>query len=660
MSCILLVDADANRLALLRQTLAGTGWTFTCAADGAQALALARLNPPDAVVSALLMPVLDGYALLHQWLADPALCSIPVVISPQAAADAACEQLARALGAHAWCADADVPAHLRRAVQSALDARTPAGAPAEPSRPTPDRRLRVRQDNEPHFQALFEHSMDIVLMTSPDGNIHLANPAACRAFGLSEAQIRQAGRSGLVDQTDPRLPALLAERSATGHVFGELTMRRGDGERFPVEITSALYRDADGGQRSSMIVRDISARKQQEAVRLELENQLRESQKLQAVGTLAGGIAHDFNNIIGAILGYTALARQDLQSGLPIDEHLAQVDTAGRRARSLVQRILSFSRPQPTDLARLPLRPLIEDTLALLRPSLPANVRLETRLADEPLAVLADGTQLQQVLLNLCMNAWHALGEAGGRIELGLSAAACGPDAATCQLAMPTGRCAHLWVSDDGCGIDDATRARIFEPFFTTKPEGQGSGLGLSAVHGIVGAHQGALAVDTEVGRGSTFHLYLPLKCVEDPASIAAPRVHGELAAESRHPHVMYVDDDETMALLVGQLLGRAGYRVTLHHDADLALAELRAHPELCDLVVTDHHMPRVSGLDLARALRKVRADLPVIISSGHIEKRLLRAAKELGVHALLSKERMVDDLLPRVRRALCEPASDS
>ena len=407
-----------------------------------------------------------------------------------------------------------------------------------------------------------------------------------------------------------------------------------------------VQRDADG--RALRMVgtnRDITPLKHAEASRRELEAQLRESQKMEAIGTLAAGIAHDFNNILGAILGNLALAREDTGAGHAALPSLEQINKSALRARSLVHQILAFGRRQPQALVTRPLRPLVDETLALLRSTLPAGVQLESALADAPLNVLADATQIQQVLMNLCTNAWHALQGQAGRVLVGLEPITL--PAAELQLtsSLPAGAYAHLWVSDTGCGMDAATRARIFEPFFTTKPVGQGTGLGLSVVHGIVTAHGGAIGVDSAPGQGSTFHMVFPLVEAQDPAVPSGWGTLQPLDHQGEGRHVLYVDDDEVMGLLVERLLRRLGYRVTCHQDPREAVAAVRAQPHAFDLVVSDFNMPGFSGLDVALELARIRADLPVVISSGHVTEEQHAEMLRAGVRALIQKERTLEEL---------------
>jgi len=429
---------------------------------------------------------------------------------------------------------------------------------------------------------------------------------------------------------------------------------RSDGQIRHLTTRSQTFFEGEGAQRHKVrtigAVSDITERKAAEDERRSLEVQLRESQKMESIGTLAGGIAHDFNNILGAILGNVALARGDLPPDHAAHQSLQQIARASVRARDLIQQILAFSRRQPQERVWQPLRPLVEEAVSLLRSTLPARVELQVRLGDEPLVVFADATQMQQVLMNLCTNAWHALADGTGTITVGLDEAQLDPAAARSAGALPPGRYAHLWVRDTGVGMDEQTRARVFEPFFTTKPPGQGTGLGLSVVHGIVAAHDGAITIDSAPGQGSTFHLYLPARREVAVPAAAASR---PAALEGRGEHVMYIDDDEVMVLMVERLLQRAGYRATCCQRASDALAALRAAPHSFDAVVTDYNMPGATGLEMARAIAAIRPGLPVILTSGYVSEELRAGAERAGVRYLLQKERTFEELAPLLRRAL-------
>ncbi len=439
-------------------------------------------------------------------------------------------------------------------------------------------------------------------------------------------------------------------KGASPSIHCELRMRHADGRWVWLLTRGLIVARGGAGEPLRMVgtYSDLTERKAAEATRAALEARLRESQKMEAIGTLAGGVAHDFNNVLAGILGNVSLARQDLPAGHPALQSLEQIGKAGLRARSLVQQILAFSRRQPQALVNQPLGPLVEETLSLMRATLPAAVTLQAQLPPQALHVRADATQIQQVVMNLCTNAWHALPTGGGRITVGLEEVVC--DAHGAPAGPAAGRWAHLWVRDDGCGIDEANRARIFEPFFTTKPVGQGTGLGLAVVHGIVASHGGSISVDSHPGAGSCFNLHFPLA---QAGSDASPPRGGEPAMQARGQHVLYIDDDEIMLVTVERLLQRAGYRVTAFLDARDALAALRDAPGAFDLVVTDFSMPALSGTDVAREAARLRTDLPVLISSGYISDELRDEAARLGVRGLLHKERTVEELVAMVHRTL-------
>ena len=488
-----------------------------------------------------------------------------------------------------------------------------------------------------------------VLHAGKDGRIISANAAACAIFREGEEELTRAGRPGVAEDADPRVHELLALRDREGHARGVVTLRRGDGTLFEAEVASARYTDPAGRVMSSVFVRDISRRVADEHARVQLERQLRESQKLEAVGTLAGGIAHDFNNILGSVLGNAALARMDLAADHAAQLSLDQIVKAGTRARALVQQILAFSRRQPTTLASQALQPLIADTISLLRATLPAGVRLDPSLPEAPLYVTGDATQIVQLLVNLCTNAWHALGQRHGVIGIGLEAVTFADGAAPAGLSP--GGYGHLWVRDAGHGIDAETLPRIFEPFFTTKPVGQGTGLGLAVVHGIVSAHHGAILVDSQAGYGSCFHVYLPRAEAAPPAPAETP----PLPPASAGGHVLHIDDDEVVALMSERLLERAGFRVTSLRSPLEALVVLQAHPRDFALVVTDHNMPELSGIELARRVAAIRADLPVVLATGYLTEALREEALRAGVRALLRKEHLDEDLAAVVWRTISE-----
>ena len=514
------------------------------------------------------------------------------------------------------------------------------------------------RDSEKRLRAIFSGTHEYFAMLAPDGTLLEANRAS---IAFAPELMRDVIGRKFWDTPwfafTPGMPEVVrraVERAARGRsVREDLTLLHPSGRS--VDFDFSLHPVLDEAGQVVLLVpegRDITERKRAAARERELEAQLLQMQKMESIGTLAGGIAHDFNNILAAILGNAQLARDEIGPHHAALARLDQISASGERARGLVQQILAFSRRDPQERKVLSLALVVTETLAMLRAMLPSGVRLDVRLADTALHVHANATLLQQVLMNIGTNAWHALPDGSGSIEVGLADTDIGDGAAMQFASLPRGRYAHLWVTDSGSGMDEATLARVFEPFFTTKPVGRGTGLGLSVAHGIVAAHGGAIDVRSRPGAGTTVDLYLPLAGDEPAHSTEA-----ELAAASpgRGQHVVYIDDDEAMAPVAEGLLRAGGYRVTAYADARAALHALRVGAAPVDLVVTDYNMPEFSGLHVARELARLRPGLPVVITSGFIDDELRRRAAQAGVRRLLNKEKTCEELCSAVGGVLGE-----
>lgn len=432
----------------------------------------------------------------------------------------------------------------------------------------------------------------------------------------------------------------------------EMVQRASDGSKQVLLISGEPMFDDHGafsGYRG--VGRNVTEQRRAEDARRELEEHLLETQKLEAIGVLAGGIAHDFNNVLAGILGNAQLAMDDLPGGHPALQSLEQIRRAGHRGREMVQQILTFARRRPKRPEHCELHDLVDETLALLRPTVPTPVRIEASLSSTPLRVFADATQIEQALINLCANAWQAMSGRPGLIEISADEVLLDREAAERIGGLPPGRYVHLYVRDDGPGMDEATVKHAFEPFFTTKPEGEGTGLGLSMVHGIVTGHGGAVTVQTAKGEGCCFHIWLP---ADDHAGITEPaRLETHHDCQGAGQRVMYIDDDEVMRLMVGRLLERCGYFVTAFPDGREALQQFNAEPQAFDIVVTDLNMPEMSGLDILRAVKAVRASMPVVIGSGNFPEQDLVAAHEGGVACVFHKQNTLEELPDRIADAL-------
>ncbi|MGD9765623.1 MAG: PAS domain S-box protein [Candidatus Binatia bacterium] len=428
--------------------------------------------------------------------------------------------------------------------------------------------------------------------------------------------------------------------------WSEFRLRHKNGTYRWILAQSALVLD-DRGQPMRMLGShvDITERKQADEARQKLETQLRQAQKMEALGTLAGGIAHDFNNILGAIIGNVELAQQDIGPQHPAQDSLAEIGKASARARDLVEQILTLSRQQPQTRRVIGLRHVVEESAKLLRASLPAGIELITTLTPDTPNVLADPTQIHQVLMNLCTNAWHAIGRGPGRIEIALAGAVIGGDDVRADL--PPGRYARLTVTDSGQGMDASTLERVFDPFFTTKAPGEGTGLGLAVVDGIVKNHDGAITVDSVPGEGSAFQLYFP--AVEAEAeTVREARAH---VPQGNSQRILYLDDEEPLVLLATRLLGRLGYKVTGFTLAADALAAFEADPAAFDVLVTDLNMPAISGLEVAARILRLRPGFPVALASGYVTDELRAKAHALGIREVIYKPNTVGDLAEAINR---------
>jgi two-component system cell cycle sensor histidine kinase/response regulator CckA len=428
-----------------------------------------------------------------------------------------------------------------------------------------------------------------------------------------------------------------------------LTARR---RRLDVRAIGEAVRDASGNIAGiEGAFQDITARKKAEQAHASLEAQLRESQKMEAIGTLAGGIAHDFNNILGTILGNADLARQDAASNWQAMVSLQEIQKAGSRARDLVQQILSFSRRQPTSRRVMSLSVIVEESARLLRAALPGGVRIEYRSTADTPSIVADPTQVQQVLLNLGTNAAQAMEGRPGTIDIRVEGATFDDASARTDLNLRPGSYARVVVSDTGHGMDAATLRRIFEPFFTTKPPGKGTGLGLSVAHGIMQSHNGVIIARSEPGEGSSVELYFP--GAPEVAAALATTEDPDPVAEGRGQHILYLDDDESQVFLITRMLERWGYRVSPYLAQREALDALVSRGRSFDLVLTDFNMPGLSGLEVARLIRDARPEIPVVVVSGYITDALRAQAASAGVRELISKPHEVEDLRDALQRLL-------
>lgn len=432
---------------------------------------------------------------------------------------------------------------------------------------------------------------------------------------------------------EDRARVLAANRDpeAMDRCVTEFRLRHADGNYRWVRDEKRVIRDARGKPCEVLGAwSDITER-------VQLEAQLRQSQKMEALGLLSGGIAHDFNNILATILGETELALQDVESGHPVGSSLREIERAGRRAATLVRQILAFARREPAERQVVDLRMVVEDSVRLLRSTLPAGIELRCSVPSDPCFALLAETQIEQAFLNLGTNAWHAIDPEPGRISVELETVEVGPAGSAGSagvVGLRPGWYHRCRMVDTGRGMDAATMQRIFDPFFTTKSPERGSGLGLSVVHGIVKAHGGSISVSSVVGVGTTFDLYFAVS-EQGPGAAGAgmeepPRGYGE--------RILVIDDDAALVGVFGRMLERLGYRAECHHGAGPGLEAFRRDPGGYDVVLSDLNMPSMSGIEVARVVAEVRPELPVLVMSGTATEEVVEAARRVGVRSLIAK----------------------
>lgn len=492
-----------------------------------------------------------------------------------------------------------------------------------------------------------EAASDALFWMTPDARIVDVNAAACRSLGYTREELLQLS----VPDVDAHYNAEVwkhhfPELRQHGTLMFESEQRTKDGRVFPVEIV-ANYVHVGDEEYNCAFVRDITERKRAEQEQAEMETRVRQSQKMEAIGTLAGGIAHDFNNILSVILGYTELAL-DEEDHDKRSQDLEQVRLGAERAKELVKQILAFSRRTDHESQPLRIAVVIKEALKMLRAAIPTTIEIRQAIATDS-TVLADPTQIQQIIMNLCTNAYHAMRENGGTLGVSLDEIEIrGEDEGYGELVP--GRYLKLDVSDTGCGISPEIQEKIFEPYFTTKKIGEGTGLGLAVVHGIVKSHKGHITVYSEPGRGATFHVYLPL-IEEEAAQVAVKETIADLPGQGEH--VLFVDDEAQIREFVDRLLSLQGYQVTTFTTGVQALEAFQANPDHFDLVITDMTMPSMTGAELAQKILGIRPDLPIILCTGQSELINREKALAMGVCAYLNKPATKHDFLSTIRKAL-------
>ena len=505
------------------------------------------------------------------------------------------------------------------------------------------------RESQVRYRALFRHSPFRTIIVDRDGQVTDFHPGTVEP-GTEAVRSPQPGdRMYTKDfagrhNVDMRRELMTAMESGQPKRFDDLTYE----DRILSVIISPF---AEGAIITSF---DVTEQKRAEEEKKKFENQVLQAQKLEAVGTLAGGIAHDFNNILWIITGNTELAEVTLEKAHPAQHNLKRIEQASQRAKDLVAQILSFSRQSAQEKRPLKINAIVKESLKLMRASLPATIDIRQNIPSESPTVLADLSQINQVIVNLCTNAAHAMREKGGILDVSLVEINLDDDEEARRQGLGPGKYAILSVMDTGHGIAAEDLDRIFDPFYSTKQVDEGTGLGLSVTHGIVKDHGGTITVHSKPETGTTFHILLPILQEEkDPAPGASFD-----AIPKGSERVLFVDDDQGLLDMGETILRRLGYRVSATPSPMEALEWVRSRPDRFDLVITDQTMPRLTGEKLARELLKVRPNLPIILCTGYSELIDEEKAEKIGLRAFLLKPVVMDKLARTIRQVLDAPPS--
>ncbi len=492
--------------------------------------------------------------------------------------------------------------------------------------------------------AAIENSLNGFDIVNAEGKLIYVNKAYVKMWGYDNAK-EIIGTSPVGHCVDPGMPEKVIKiLKKNGSYEFEIEAKRKDGSTFDVLMYARLAFDEKGQEIYPTTCIDISEKKKALMEKERLENQLHHAQRLESIGTLAGGIAHDFNNILSPIIGFTEMSKDDLPDNHPVQENLDDVLQGAKRARDLVKQILFFSRQRDIDQEFLAFQPMINETLKLLRSTIPANIKIEKDLTAAPIYLFASTSEIHEIIMNLCTNAYHAMEEKGGTLTVGLNEIQPNP-----ELELPTGKYCCLSIGDTGSGIPPDVLDNIFDPYFTTKEQGKGSGLGLSVIHGIVKSYNGAINIQSKTGKGTRVDVFLPItpeKNITTQAAQDVPIISGD---ES----ILFVDDEKTIVKLGVRLLEKLGYTVMGKTSSTKALELFKSNPYKFDLVITDMTMPGLLGTEFAKKILDIRPGLPILICTGFSERVDQETSRSFGIKGYINKPILFEELSLKVRELL-------
>jgi PAS domain S-box-containing protein len=661
---ILIADNDKMFLSLLGDILQDAGYQIRTAPDGEIAMEQIEKQPPDYLVVDLIMPKVSGEELIQHVKSNARFDKTIIIIISGALPE---YQQFENLGADYYIEKGNI-ARLQKQLLSALASFEAKRRPPAPlklrQQPLKSRRIvqellenrgqytrekrkaqQALRESELRFQTVLDTTPEPILVSEIDGTITYLNPAFSRVFGWTIDAFRADYPTNFVPADMQNDHQSLIARVASGQSVENQRSRRFDhsGNAIPVSISAARIATKEG-QTSGYVLIFRDRRRQKT-----LEDQLRQAQKMEAIGTLAGGIAHDFNNILYPIVGYTEMAMDELAENQPVREYLEEVLKSASRAAALIQHILTFSRLNEQKRRLLKVQTTINEALDLLRASLPSTIEIERKVDTACSPILSDPAQIHQVVINLCTNAYHAMQASGGKLTVSLKEVEFKADDNLPDHKMSPGIYLLFSVADTGQGMDQDTLDRIFDPYFTTRDMSEGTGMGLSVVHGIIRNHDGHIVVASNPGIGSRFDIYLPLLDSADDYSRTKPSIDLPQGQE----RVLLVDDEKQIAQMIEKMLQKLGYQVSAFTDSLKALEAFKANPATYDLVISDLTMPELTGDRLTIELLAIRADMPIILCTGFSELITADEAKALGIRQLIKKPVVMTQLAEVVRHVL-------
>ncbi|MDM8517161.1 response regulator [Desulfobacterales bacterium HSG16] len=517
--------------------------------------------------------------------------------------------------------------------------------------------LRLAHDDlkirEIKFRSIFNNAVEGIYQAAPEGVFFNASPSMARILGYDSSEelissVTDIGMQCYVNPDDRK--SLMDKLAQSGLIRGfETRMKKKNGDIIWCSISARLIRNAQGQKiYTEGFCMDISKQKKAEQALIESETRLRHSRKMEAIGTMAGGIAHDFNNILFPILGYAEMMSDDIPGDSPLQESLNQIIKGTLRAKNLVKQILAFSRQHDQENKPLKIQVILKEILKLSRSTLPATIEIRQDIDNTCGMVMADHTQVNQIIMNLITNAFHAMEDDGGILTIRLKE----KDFTSDILPSPdlsTGTYVCLTISDTGIGMDKSIKEKIFDPYFTTKEVNKGTGLGLSAVHGIVKSSNGKVRVESEPGAGTSFEICLPRIVSEAENKVATEKIPVKTGSE----RILLIDDDRAIINMLRSMADRLGYQVVAHYNSMDALEAFRSAPDNFDIVITDMTMPHMTGDRFSVELKKIRPDIPIILCTGFSGKIEDCTASEIGVERVLMKPIAREELANAVRAIL-------